>query len=54
MQAATTAPNKIWIQRDGTEDGLAGELEEAGVAKTAIVLGFHESRIRCHTEYAAA
>ncbi len=46
--------NKIWIQRDGTEDGIAGELEEAGVAKTAIVLGFHEPRIRCHTEYAAA
>ena len=45
---------KIWIQRDGTEHGVALELEEAGVPKEDIVLGFHEPRVRPHTGYAAA
>lgn len=44
---------KIWIQRDGTEDGIAGELEEAGIPKDKIVLGFHEPRLRKYTDYAA-
>ncbi|WP_442938932.1 element excision factor XisI family protein [Nostoc sp.] len=33
--------NKIWIQRDGTEIGIANELVAAGVSKEDIVLGFH-------------
>ncbi len=45
---------KIWIHRDGTEDGIAGELEEAGVPKSDIVLGFHEPDVRPYTGYAAA
>ena len=45
---------KIWIQRDGTEDGLAKELERNGVQKNEIVLGFHEPEVRSFTEYAAA
>ena len=45
---------KIWIQRDGTEDGIARELEAAGVPKSDIVLGFHEPDVRPHTGYAAA
>ena len=45
---------KIWIQRDGTEDGVATDLEEAGVPKSDIVLGFHEPDVRPHTGYAAA
>ncbi len=44
----------IWIQRDGTEDGVAGELEGAGIPKEKIVLGFHEPKLRQYTEYAAA
>ncbi|MEH2364253.1 XisI protein [Nostoc sp.] len=32
---------KIWIQRDGTEIGIANELIAAGVSKEDIVLGFH-------------
>src|SRR5437867_2783289 len=32
---------KIWIQHDGTEDGIAGELLEAGVPKEQIVLAWH-------------
>lgn len=45
---------KIWIQRDGTEDGIAGELEEAGIPKTDIVLGFQPEQFRQYTDYAVA
>lgn len=45
---------KIWIQRDGTEDGIATDLEEYGVPKADIVLAFHEPEIRKYTEYAVA
>lgn len=45
---------KVWVQRDGTEDGVAGELEEAGIPKSDIVLGFHPPHVRPLTEYAAA
>jgi hypothetical protein len=46
--------DKIWIQRDGTQDGIALELEAAGVPKDHIVLGFRPPEIRPHTGYAAA
>ncbi len=45
---------KVWVQRDGTEQGIAGELEEAGIPKGDIVLGFHDPGVRQYTEYAAA
>lgn len=45
---------KIWIQRDGTEDGIATELVAAGVPKSDIVLAFHHPEIRQHTEFAFA
>ncbi len=45
---------KIWVQRDGTEDGVAGELEEVGISKQQIVLGFQEPGARQYTDYAAA
>jgi hypothetical protein len=45
---------KFWIQRDGTEDGIASELERAGVPKSRIVLAFREPAIRPHTGYAVA
>lgn len=44
--------HKIWIQRDGTEDGIAEELVSAGIPKQQIVLGFHPLEIRPYTEYA--
>jgi len=44
----------VWIQRDGTEDGIAIELEQAGIPKKNIVLGFHEPDVRQHTGYAVA
>lgn len=46
--------NKIWIQKDQTEEGIATYLEEAGVPKEDIVLGFHPLDVRKYTEYAAA
>jgi len=45
---------KVWIQRDGTEQGIATELVTAGIPKDAIVLAFHPPEIRPHTEYAVA
>ncbi len=45
---------KIWVQRDGTEDGVAGELEEVGISRQQIVLGFQEPGARQYTDYAAA
>lgn len=45
---------KIWIQRDGTEDGVTYSLEEFGVPKSDIVLAFHSEAARPHTGYAVA
>jgi hypothetical protein len=46
--------DKIWIQRDGIEDGITDELVEAGISKDKIVLGFHPLDVRPHTGYAVA
>jgi len=46
--------DKIWIQRDGTEEGIANALVNAGIPKDRIVLGFHAPEVRQHTEYAVA
>ncbi len=43
---------KIWIQRDGTEEGIATALLDAGVPKDRIVLGFRSPAMRKHTEFA--
>ncbi|MFN8487831.1 MAG: XisI protein [Caldilineaceae bacterium] len=45
---------KFWIQRDGTEAGIATELEAAGVPKEHIVLAFRSPEIRQYTDYAVA
>lgn len=45
---------KVWIQQDGTQDGIANELVQAGIPKEDIVLGFHEPEIRPHTGFAVA
>jgi hypothetical protein len=46
--------DKVWIQRDGTEDGITNELEKGGIPKANIVLGFHPPDVRIHTEYAVS
>ncbi|MBI2808931.1 MAG: XisI protein [Planctomycetes bacterium] len=44
--------DKLWIQTDGTEVGLANELVEAGISPQQIVLGFRIPEIRKHTGFA--
>lgn len=46
--------DKIWIHRDGTEDGITDDLVAAGVPKEHIVLAFHPEYLREHTGYAIA
>lgn len=43
---------KIWIHRDGLEDGIASELVMAGIPKSDIVLAFHPPEVRQFTEFA--
>jgi len=43
---------KVWIQHDGTEDGVAGELVEAGIPREQIVLAFHHPSKRKYSEFA--
>lgn len=43
---------KIWIQRDGTEVGIANQLIEAGVPQSDIVLGYRSSYMRQFTKLA--
>ena len=45
---------KIWVQADNTNIEIVGELEEAGVPKSDIVLGFRHPDVRPLTEYAVA
>lgn len=46
--------NKIWIQYDDTEEGIATDLLEAGVPAQDIVLGFRPAELRPYTEFAVA
>ena len=46
---------KVWIQKDGTEDGIAAELEAAGIPQSDIVLALHRPEDRALIPgYAAA
>lgn len=45
---------KVWIQHDGTEEGIAYELENAGIPKDHIVLAFKSPARRQLTEYAVS
>jgi hypothetical protein len=46
--------DKVWIQRDDTDGGIAYQLVAAGIPKQQIVLGFHTPDVRPYTEYAVA
>ena len=46
--------DKVWIQHDGTEEGLAQQLRQAGIPADQIVLGYRMPEIRRHTGYALA
>jgi hypothetical protein len=45
---------KIWIEYDGTEDGVATELMAQGVDKERIVLAFHRPEVRQRSGFAVA
>lgn len=46
--------DKVWIQYDGTEVGVANELVELGIPKDDIVLAYIAPYARQYTEFAAA
>ena len=45
---------KVWIQHDGTEDGIAEELVRKGIPRDRIVLAFKPPEIRPYTDFATA
>ncbi len=46
--------NKIYIEEDWTEEGIATELLREGVPKEDIVLAFHDPETRQYTDFATA
>jgi hypothetical protein len=46
--------DKVWIQYDGTEDGVAEELVRAGIPRDRIVLAFKPPEVRQYTGFAAS
>jgi hypothetical protein len=46
--------DKIYIEEDWTEEGIANELLTEGVLKSDIVLAFHDPETRKLTEFAVA
>lgn len=46
--------DKIWIQKDTTEVGIANLLVEKGISKSAIVLAYFTPAHREYTEFAVA
>jgi len=46
--------DKVWIDEDWTEDGIASDLLAVGVPKENIVLGFRHPDMRPYTEFAVA
>jgi hypothetical protein len=46
--------HKLWIQHDGTEEGVAVDLVAAGIPKEQIVLGFRTLEQRKLTEFAVS
>lgn len=46
--------DKVWIEEDWLEDGVAPLLMEAGIPKEDIVLGFRHPTMRPYTEFAVA
>lgn len=46
--------NKVWIQHDGTEDGIADELVKEGIPKEHIILAFKPPEIRPYRGFAVS
>ncbi|HWE63087.1 MAG TPA: XisI protein [Chloroflexota bacterium] len=45
---------KVWIERDGTAEGVATQLLDAGIPWEDIVLAFYPAWKRAYTEFAIA
>ncbi len=45
---------KIWIQENNTDIEIDKDLEEMGISKKEIVVGFHHPLLREHSDYATA
>jgi len=43
---------KVWIEHDGTADGVANDLVDAGIPKDRIVLAFKPPDVRPYTGFA--
>jgi hypothetical protein len=48
------ADGKVWIQRDGTERGMARDLVRGGIPPERIVLAFHPDGPNLYSEVLAA
>jgi hypothetical protein len=46
--------DKIWIEEDDTEEGIATALVRAGVPQQDVVLAFHAPKLRYLTDFASA
>jgi hypothetical protein len=46
--------DKVWIEYDGIEHGIADDFVEAGIPREQIVLAFHSPGVREHTGFAVA
>lgn len=46
--------NKVWIQYDGTEVGVANELLERGIPREDIVLAYHSPFMRQYDGFAVS
>jgi hypothetical protein len=46
--------DKIWIEEDWTEEGIATELMRLGISNLEIVLAFHPPEERKYTDFAIA
>ncbi len=46
--------DKIWVEVDGTEEGVTQGLLDAGISKKNIVLGFYRPKRRAITGFAIA
>ncbi len=44
--------NKIWVEEDWTEEGVATDLLAKGISRENIVLAFHPPHVRQYTEFA--
>lgn len=45
---------KVWVEHDGTEEGVANHLLAAGIPRKEIVLAFYSPQKRGDTEFAPA